>query len=212
MDSVDLGVDYGSAILENGSVALVTCIDESGRPNIITCSAIYPIIIGYVSVAVGFTRYSHDLIKRTREFVVNLPDASLSAAVDLCGSKSGREYDKFIECGLTPGEARAVQVPIIEECMAWIECKVFSEAVSHDHTFFIGRVAAAYARRDSCDRMFQPDQCLNKWALLSSYADEKMIRQRCGRSGADSSYMLKFWRNYYRLFDPSVAERLDRSL
>lgn len=55
-----------------------------------------------VSVSIRKSRLSHELIRRTGEFTLNLTGRSLCRAVDFCGVKSGRDVNKFEACGLTP--------------------------------------------------------------------------------------------------------------
>jgi len=201
LDNVkDFGPIYGSLLLECGSTCLVSCIDDKGVPNIITCSAVFPVQPGYVSVTVGFTRHSHDLIKKGGDFAVNLPSRDLYEAVMFCGSRSGRHHKKFEECHLTPKRARKIKTPVIGECVAWIECENYSSAVTHDHTIFVGKVVSAYAREDAVDILFDPKRSLNKWGLLRNYSVESSIKRACERTGADFNLVKKFWRRYYELY------------
>ena len=60
--------------------------------------------ITYVSVRKS--RYSHDIIERTGEFVINLTTEKLAFAADYCGVRSGRDVDKFKEMKLTAARAK----------------------------------------------------------------------------------------------------------
>ena len=75
-------------------------------------------------ISVRPERHSYDIIKRTGEFVINLTTARLARATDWCGVRSGRDYDKFKEMGLTPVAAAMVKAPVVEESPVAIECKV----------------------------------------------------------------------------------------
>ena len=76
-------------------------------------------------VAVRYSRYTYDLIDKSGEFTVSIPlKDNLKKELGFCGSRSGRDYDKFKECGLTLTEGRTVNVPIINECQLHYECKV----------------------------------------------------------------------------------------
>lgn len=196
----ELGPIYGSLFLECESTTLVSCIDRDGKPNIITCSAVFPVQPGYVGVAVGFTRYSHDLIKESGEFVVNIPSNELEEAMQFCGSRSGRDHNKFEECHLTPKPSRKLDTPIIEECIAWIECKNFSQGLTHDHTIFIGKVVSAYARDEAIGILFNPKRSLQRYGVLKNYSSTDSIRSVCDRTGADTEFVLQFWKRYYRLW------------
>ncbi len=75
-------------------------------------------------VLVRPSRYTYQCIEKTGDFTVNVPPPSLKEAVTFCGSKSGRDYDKFPTLKLTPTPGRSVNVPIIEECVINYECRV----------------------------------------------------------------------------------------
>ncbi len=124
---------------------MVTCVDAKGKPNIITlgmCMSISHDPPQYV-IGVSPKRYSHDLIVEQGEFVINSPGIGLAEQMHLCGTKSGRDVDKFRETGLIVGPARKVRPPIIQECYGHIECEVVNMVACGDHTLFVGEVVAA---------------------------------------------------------------------
>ena len=125
-------------------VGLVSSVDRNGKPNVATFAWITSVSAEppLVSIAVGRTRYTHECISRSREFVVNLPTMELLKKVQLAGSMSGREGDKFVKCGLTPVESIALKTPRVKECAAHIECRVVDTKEAGDHTLFIGKVVA----------------------------------------------------------------------
>ena len=126
------------------SVVLVTCISRDGRANIITIGMYMPISFDPPLLAIGVSpkRYSHSLIEETGEFVVNVPGGDLVDAAVLCGSVSGRVVDKFKEAKLTAIPASKVKPPLIAECIAHFECRVYDKFTAGDHTIFIGEVVA----------------------------------------------------------------------
>ena len=133
---------------------LVTSVDEEGNPNIITLGEIFnisirhPVILG---IAIRKVTYSHKLISKTREYVVNLPTASILDKVRYCGSVSGSEVDKFKESGLTPLPAKVVRPPLIAECPVNIECKVLDILVVGDHDLFLGEGVVQHVDEDVLD-------------------------------------------------------------
>lgn len=126
-------------------VVLVTCTQKNdniipvGMCNLVSFSP--PLIM----ISVGHTRYSHQIIKDSREFVVNIPTPKIAQKVQLCGSASGRDTDKFSKVGLTREKAEKVKAPLIKECPVNLECKVVNEVEAGDHTLFIGEVLAIHA-------------------------------------------------------------------
>jgi flavin reductase (DIM6/NTAB) family NADH-FMN oxidoreductase RutF len=134
--------------------ALITCADEKGVPNVLTLGETFnisiarPVILG---IAIRKSRYSHELITRTREYVVNLPTCAISEQVWYCGSTSGRDVDKFKGSGLTPIPARVVQAPLIAECPVNIECRVTQIQVIGDHDLFLGEAVAQHVDESLLD-------------------------------------------------------------
>ena len=142
---VDLS--YAYRLLYPRQVVLVSCADKTGKTNIITlawsmpASARPPMLV----VSIAPKRYSHELIEETGEFVVNVPTMDILKETLLCGRRTGREYDKFEEAGLTPLQAKIVKPQVIKECVAHLECRLHQKIAPGDHTLFIGEILTAYA-------------------------------------------------------------------
>jgi flavin reductase (DIM6/NTAB) family NADH-FMN oxidoreductase RutF len=137
--------------------ALVTSVDEAGRPNVLTLGEVFNVSIGVgtqpviLGIAIAKPRYSHQLITATREYVVNFPPSSMVKTVDLCGTVSGRDVDKFAEFGLTPVPATHVRPPLIAECPLNVECRVLSILEVGDHDLFLGEVLAEHVAEEALD-------------------------------------------------------------
>ena len=91
-------------------------------------------------ISVRPERYSYDIIKRNMEFVINLTTEQLANATDWCGVKSGRDYKKFEETGLTPAPSHAIKTPIVAESPLSIECRVKEIVHLGSHDMFIADV------------------------------------------------------------------------
>ena len=126
---------------------LVSCIGNTGKPNITTLAWAMPASnnppLLAISIAPG--RHSHKLIEETGEFTVNIPTLETLQAVYACGSLTGRSFDKFKKANLTPIPAKKVKAPAIRECIAHLECEVDGQLTVGDHTIFIGNILEAYA-------------------------------------------------------------------
>ena len=94
--------------------------------------------LAYISVRKE--RYSYNIIKENKEFVINLTNKELVYATDWCGVRSGAKYDKFKEMKLTKEAANFVKAPLIGESPASIECEVIDEIDYGSHTMFVGKV------------------------------------------------------------------------
>lgn len=124
-------------------VVLASCGGTRGwKPNLITIAWIGSVCSDppMLSISVRPDRYSHDLIKATGEFVVNVPSLDLAKATDWCGIVSGRDTDKFAGAGLTPAPALKVGCPIVRECPLNIECRVRRSLPLGSHTLFLAEV------------------------------------------------------------------------
>jgi flavin reductase (DIM6/NTAB) family NADH-FMN oxidoreductase RutF len=95
-------------------------------------------------ISVRPERHSYEILKRNMEFVINLTNKDLLKAVDWCGNKSGKEFDKFKEMNLTPGKAQIVEAPMIMESPLNIECKVVRIIPLGSHDLFISNIVAVH--------------------------------------------------------------------
>ncbi|MDR2520893.1 MAG: flavin reductase family protein [Bacteroidales bacterium OttesenSCG-928-I14] len=91
-------------------------------------------------ISVRPERYSYAIIKKNREFVINLSTENLSYAIDWCGTNSGRDYNKFKEMKLTPVKSHIIMAPYIKESPLSIECKVDRIINLGTHDMFIAKV------------------------------------------------------------------------
>lgn len=126
-------------------VVLVSC-GSIEQPNIITIAWVGVICSSppMLSISIRPSRYSHGLIKESREFVVNIPTADQLEKVDYCGLVSGREADKFAACDFTAVPASRVHTPLIAECPINLECTVAQIISLGCHDMFLGQIEAVH--------------------------------------------------------------------
>lgn len=121
---------------------MVSCGETPEEYNIITVSWVGTICsdppMCYISVRKS--RQSHAIISRTKAFVLNLTTKELANATDWCGVKSGKDYNKFIEMGLTPIPSQMVKAPLIDQSPLSIECEVVEIKELGSHDMFIANV------------------------------------------------------------------------
>lgn len=96
-------------------------------------------------ISVRPERHSYAIIRRTGEFVINLTTEELARATDWCGVRSGRDFDKFHETGLTAGRSVAVAAPTVVEAPVSIECRVKQVVPLGTHDMFIAEVVNVQA-------------------------------------------------------------------
>lgn len=77
------------------------------------------------TVMVRYSRHTHKLIENAEDFTVNFPtNNQLKKELAFCGSKSGRNLDKFKELNLEIIDGKNVKSPILAECDINLECKI----------------------------------------------------------------------------------------
>jgi flavin reductase (DIM6/NTAB) family NADH-FMN oxidoreductase RutF len=106
-----------------------------------TVMELTPSLIGCI-IAAG--AHSHALIRQSRECVINLPTTALADTVVGIGNTTGGEVDKFAAFGLTADKAKAVAAPLIRECHANFECRLYDDALVETYNFFIFEVVEAH--------------------------------------------------------------------
>lgn len=116
----------GSVVLNPVPVVLITSKGNDEKVNVFTVAWAGTICTKppMLSISVRPERLSYEYIKESREFVVNLPTASMTKAVDYCGVRSGRTVDKISEMNFTLEENDVIGVPSIKQCPVNIQCKV----------------------------------------------------------------------------------------
>ena len=97
-------------------------------------------------VSIRPSRHSYEMLKESREFVINLAPASLAPAVDYCGIYTGAKVDKFEKCSLTPKDSHEVSAPTIAECPIALECRVTDILPMGTHDVFMADIVSI-----SCD-------------------------------------------------------------
>ena len=97
-----------------------------------------------VACCIGDQSRTFQIIKKTKEFVINIPTAELVKKVYGCGQISGRTVDKFKMFKLTAEPASKVKAPLIQECYASLECKVIDSSLVSKYNLFIVQVIAAW--------------------------------------------------------------------
>ena len=165
-------------------VVMVTVSDGKGNDNIITIAWTGTINSdpAMVSISVRKSRYSHELLTKNGEFIINLVTKDLTYAMDYCGVKSGKDIDKFAQMKLTKGKAETVNVPAIEESPVNIECKVKQVIELGSHDMFIAEVTAVQADSKYMDENGKFD--LNKAELIAySHGQYYTLGENIGKFG-----------------------------
>jgi flavin reductase (DIM6/NTAB) family NADH-FMN oxidoreductase RutF len=132
--------------------ALIACSDGK-KDNIITLAWVGVVNSSppYISAAIRANRYSHDIIKVSGEFTVNIPTVDQVEIVDVCGTRSGSDLDKFDHFSLTAVKGQLEKAPMINECPISMECRVEHTLELGSHSVYIGHVLATYVAEEIRD-------------------------------------------------------------
>jgi flavin reductase (DIM6/NTAB) family NADH-FMN oxidoreductase RutF len=189
--------ETGNAFVFPDPVALIAVADEAGDSNLITLAWVGmassdPV---HITIAVRPQRYSSGLLKAAGEFTLSIPSADMVAAVDYCGSVSGRDHDKWAEAPFTREDAKEVDAPLVAECRYALECTVVQVVPLGAHDLFISRVLVAHADDSILTKDGRVDlQALDPLAYVPHsyfrisgdpvYAYGQSLRDRKGEPGA----------------------------
>ena len=139
-------------LLSGGPVVLVTTAWR-GNYNVMPAIYVTPLSVDppLIGLAVHPERHTHDMIRASEEFALNVPTRELLHHCQYFGSASGGEMDKLELTKLPTFRARKVEAPLLEGCVGYVECGVEDAITTGDHTFFVGRVVSAQVERDAFD-------------------------------------------------------------
>ena len=131
--------------LEPGPIVLVSSTWR-GATNIMTLGwhTVLEFSPSLIGLMISSGNHSHDMIRRSKECVVNLPTTALTDTVVGIGNTSGASVAKFERFGLTAEEATHVAAPLIRECHASFECRLHDAALVARYNFFIFEVVKAH--------------------------------------------------------------------
>lgn len=133
-------------------------------------------------ISIRKERYSYDIIKRNKEFVINLASSDMAKIVDFCGVKSGKNIDKFSKCNLTKQKATKVSSPMISECPINIECRVSEIKELGSHDMFLAEILAVNVDDKYLDETGRFD--MQKCDLLAySHGEYFSLGKKLGKFG-----------------------------
>jgi flavin reductase (DIM6/NTAB) family NADH-FMN oxidoreductase RutF len=149
-------------LLGGGPVALLT---TSWHGNWNVAPMIYYTPVSFdpplIGVAIHPSRHSHEMVRHSEEFALNIPTPELLHHCQYLGSVTGAELNKFELTKLPVFSARRISAPLLEGCVGWIECGVHDAYTVGDHTLYIGKVVAASVESDAFDETWllnDPDE------------------------------------------------------
>lgn len=99
-----------------------------------------------VLLVIDSSTLTRELVEASGEFALNIPPRKLAETTLAVGSSSGRDGDKFAALNMTTFPSQHIAAPLINGCLAWLECKVIPEPHNQQrYDLFIAEVVAAWA-------------------------------------------------------------------
>lgn len=174
----------GGNMLYPVPAVMVSCKREGEKANIVTVAWAGTICTNppMVSISVRPERYSYDIIKETKEFVINLTTKELTFATDYCGVRSGKDVDKFKEMKLTELPSQHIKAPAIAESPVNLECKVVKIEELGSHHMFIADVVGVSVNDKYIDE--KGKLLLNELGLVAySHGEYFELGKKLGKFG-----------------------------
>jgi len=111
-------------------------------------------------VAVRNSRFTFGIIEDGDSFTVSFPTGDMKKEIDFCGTKSGRDFDKFRECNLSTTKPHGVSSPILDIPGYHYECRILYKSpidpgflakdlenlypMKDYHTLYFGEIMSCY--------------------------------------------------------------------
>ncbi len=135
---------------------LAVTIDNRERPNITglswwTFTSWDPFMI---AISVGKTRYSHECLMHHKEFSLCFPSEGQEKDAWLCGTKSGRDIDKFQETAFKPVQSEKIKPPLIEDSTVAYECRIVKHLDTGDHMLHAAEVVAIHGSPEKVNHLY----------------------------------------------------------
>ena len=99
-------------------------------------------------VAVRSSRHTFGIIEAANDFTVTVPAGDMRKETAYCGSKSGRDVDKFKMCNLETTNSRQVISPIIKTRGRHYECKIIYKSAMDPANFDKTYDSSLYPKKD----------------------------------------------------------------
>lgn len=119
-------------LIEPGPVVLVTTHDGR-KNNVMTIS--WTMVLDFTplfAITTGAWNHSFAALRKSKECVIAIPTVDLLDEVVGIGTCSGANTDKFSKFKLTAVPSTVVKAPLIQECLANVECKVVDIVRKHN--------------------------------------------------------------------------------
>lgn len=136
-------------LIEPGPVLMVTT-SYKGKDNVMSMS--WHMMVDFepplIACVISENNYSHELLKKSKECVLNIPPVELINEVIAVGNIHGKDIDKFEKLKLKKSLASCVKAPLLAEAYVNLECKVTDMKLAKKYNIFFMEVVKAWISTD----------------------------------------------------------------
>ncbi len=144
---VAVPLPHAYRLLNHGPTTLVTSA-SGGRRNVMAAAWVTPLDTDppRLTAVISADSYTRELIEQSGELVVNIPTVALAEQTFRAGRVTGRGIDKLQTLGFETAPASKVGAPLVEGCVAWLECCLLPEPTLRERfDLLLAEIVAAWA-------------------------------------------------------------------
>ncbi len=120
-------------------------VAKDSKTNVMALSWITPIEEKIIGISIRKRSYTYSIIKKTKEFTVNIPSKKMLNKVWIAGTVSGKDTDKLKLLKLELENGIKISTPHIKNCLGFLECKVIKKIPFEIHNFVIANIVSSFS-------------------------------------------------------------------
>jgi len=146
---------HASRLINHGPTVIVSA-SHGGRRNLMAAAWSMPVEFTppRIAVVIDKSTFTRELVLASGRFAINIPCRAQADLTYTVGSSTGRDLaDKFAHFGIASFDGPRLQLPLVEGCIAWMECRLIEEVHAQTaYDTFFGEVISAQADARVFDR------------------------------------------------------------
>jgi len=131
---------------------LVSTVDDNKVANAAPYGCVMPVLrpLDLVAITSAYPRDTLKNIRKTKEFILNVPGVELAKETMFCALPLDAEINEITQSGMTEMPGVKVKVPRIKECLGWVECVLDEEIARKNFVIILGKVVHAEVKDQYC--------------------------------------------------------------
>jgi len=149
--------------------AAVISVGIGDEANLITLAYVGKVCMNppIIAISIQPKRHSYQLIEKHGEFVINYPTVDQLRDMDYCGTRSGRDVNKWEALNLTKEKGAVVEVPLVKEFPWNMECKVIKRIELGSHVCYLGEVVVTHSDQEYVTNNALDPEMINTFTYIS---------------------------------------------